>query len=333
MASQRTKLAVGLFMFVGITIAVLAFIWLGMSNYLEKGKLYSIYFEESVQGLEKDSPVKYRGVAIGRVVKISVAPDSKLIEAIVNIDREQHLEKNIVAQLTNAGITGIMFIELDLKDPEEEDKSPELSFKSDYEVIPSKPSNITEILEGISDIFDRVRSIDMKEISNKIKTTLDKVNQTIDDADIKGLSNNLETSLENIKRITEREKWDAILSSIEESSATLKSVMSKADKGMEKFDNTVGTLERLASGKEKQLGDAIDNFKGAIDKVNRLLDNGNSIVAGADDSIHLLARNLIKITENLEEATDNINIISGIIADHPSQLLFGEPPPEKKIEE
>ncbi|MFC1495763.1 hypothetical protein ACFL6W_10815, partial [Thermodesulfobacteriota bacterium] len=109
--------------------------------------------------------------------------------------------------------------------------------------------------------------------------------------------------------------------------------MVKADNGLGKFDNTIDTFERLAVGKEKQLEKAIDNFKLAIDKVNKLLDNGNSIVAGADESIYLLAQNLMKVTRNLEEATDNINRISGIIADHPSQLLFGEPPPEKKIEE
>ena len=333
MDSQRTKLTVGLFMFVGLCIALLAFIWLGMSNYLEKGHLYSIYFEESVQGLEKDSPVKYRGVDIGRVVKLAVAPDSKLIEAIVKIDREHRLEKNIVAQLTNAGITGIMFIELDLKEPEEEDKSPGLSFKSDYEIIPSKPSNITEILEGIDDLFDQIRSIDLETISGKIKTTLDKVNQAIDDANIKGLSASFETSLESIEHIVEKEKWDRILSSVEDSVTTLKSALIQADRGIGKFDNTIGTFERLVAGKEKHLEEAIDDFKMAIDKVNKILDDGDSIVAGADESIYLLARNLMTITKNLEEATDNINRISGIIADHPSQLLFGEPPPEKKIEE
>lgn len=333
MATQKTKLAVGLFMFVGLCIALLAIIWLGLSNYLEKGKLYCIYFEESVQGLEKDSPVKYRGVTIGRVVKIAVAPDSKLIEALVKIDKEHDLGKNIVAQLTSAGITGIMFIELDLKEPDEEDKSPELSFKSDYEVIPSKPSNITEILESIDDLFDQIRQLDLHGISGRIKGTLDKLNQAVDDANIKDLSTSLETSLEDISSIVEREKWDKILTSVDDAVVTFKNAMTKADSGLGKFDNTMDTFENLAVGKEKQLGEAIDNFKLAIDKVNKLLDNGNSVVAGADDSIYILSQSLMKVARNLEEATDNINRISDIIADHPSQLLFGDPPPEKKIEE
>ena len=37
-------------------------------------------------------------------------------------------------------------------------------------------------------------------------------------------------------------------------------------------------------------------------------------------------------TENLEKATDNLNILMELLSDHPSQLLFGEPPPGRKIE-
>jgi len=67
MASQKTKFAVGLFVATGIGVASLAIIWLGMSRYLEKGQYYVSYFNESVQGLDIDSPVKYRGVAIAQL--------------------------------------------------------------------------------------------------------------------------------------------------------------------------------------------------------------------------------------------------------------------------
>ena len=70
MASQKTKFAVGLFVAMGITLAILVTIWLGMSRFLQKGRFYVTYFDESVQGLDVDSPVKYRGVFTGRVESI-----------------------------------------------------------------------------------------------------------------------------------------------------------------------------------------------------------------------------------------------------------------------
>jgi len=115
MASQKAKFIVGLFLVCGIGIALLAFIWLGMSRYFEKGRFYVTYFNESVQGLDKDSPVKYRGVSVGRVHSISVAPDSKLVKVVLKIETGMVLDTNMVAQLKSVGITGSVFIELDQK--------------------------------------------------------------------------------------------------------------------------------------------------------------------------------------------------------------------------
>ena len=58
-----------------------------------KGSLYSVYFDESVQGLQVDSAIKYRGVEIGKVQSIEVAPDNRLIEVIMKIDMEGDLQK------------------------------------------------------------------------------------------------------------------------------------------------------------------------------------------------------------------------------------------------
>ena len=332
MASQKTKFTVGLFVFFGITIAVVAFLWLGMSRFLEKGLYYAIYFDESVQGLDMDSPVKYRGVAVGRVVRIEVAPDSKLIQVVVKLDTGQNLESNIVAQLSVVGITGSMFIELDQKKEDEPDKTPALNFPSEYPIISSKPSNITEILKGLDDFFNQINAIDLEGISGRIKDALDSFNQMIADANIKGLSQNLESSLEDIGNIVERERWDRILSTVEEAMNRLKSMASKADGSMDKFDNSLASIENITAGNEKTIKEAIDDFRTAMEKVNRLLDTGNSMITGADDTIYQLGENLDEIAKNIERAAENINRITDIVTDQPSQLLFGEPRTPKKIE-
>jgi len=98
MINQKAKFFVGLFIAAGIGLAVVTIILLGMSRFLEKGQFYAVYFNESVQGLKIDSPVKYRGVSIGHIERIDLAPDSKLIEVILNIEADISLEENMVAQ-------------------------------------------------------------------------------------------------------------------------------------------------------------------------------------------------------------------------------------------
>ena len=333
MASQKTKFSVGLFVFFGIIIAVLAFLWLGMSQFLEKGQRYAIYFNESVQGLDEGSPVYYRGVDIGRVAMIDVAPDKNLIEVIVQIDNDQSVEPNAVAQLSVAGITGVMYIELDLKEEGETYESPLLNFASGYPIIPSKLSNYEEIVSGLGDFLEQIRAIDLGGISGGIKTSLDNFNQMIADANIKGLSENLESSLEDIGNIVERERWDRILSSVEEAMKRLESMAVKADGSMGKFDNSLASLEKITTSNEMTIKEAIDDFKTAMEKVNRLLDTGNSMITGADDTIYQLGENLDEIAKNIERATENLNKITDTVTDQPSQLLFGEPRAPKKIEE
>ena len=64
--SKTPKFLIGLFITLGVSIGVATIIWVGASKYFEKGSRYVTYFNESVQGLQQDSAVKYRGVAVGR---------------------------------------------------------------------------------------------------------------------------------------------------------------------------------------------------------------------------------------------------------------------------
>jgi phospholipid/cholesterol/gamma-HCH transport system substrate-binding protein len=107
MARKKPLFIVGLFVILGIFIGVSVLVWVGASKYFQKGTFYVTYFDESVQGLQIDSRVKYQGVDVGWVTKIGVAPDYKLVEVVMKIDFKGDLMNNTVAKLEAAGITGI----------------------------------------------------------------------------------------------------------------------------------------------------------------------------------------------------------------------------------
>ncbi|RLB41487.1 MAG: hypothetical protein DRH12_08010 [Deltaproteobacteria bacterium] len=95
---KGSKFAVGLFVLGGSIAAVVLLIFLGATHLFQKGQYYVTYFDESVQGLIKDSPVKYRGVPIGRVDRIRVAPDGRLVEVVLKVESGAKLDDTIVAQ-------------------------------------------------------------------------------------------------------------------------------------------------------------------------------------------------------------------------------------------
>jgi len=355
MISQRIKFTVGLFVASGICIAVAAVIWLGMSRYLEKGQYYSTYFNESVQGLDRDSPVKYRGVTIGRVHSIRVAPDAKLIEVVLNIESGKIPAHEIVAQLKIVGITGSMFIELDLKRPDEPDQSPPLSFPSEYPIVASKPSDISELLRGLDDMMKQIKGLDLRGISDKIKLTLDNANrvmaeadiqgisanmksafagleQAIGDADLKGLSDGVKGSLGRVDYILNRERWQRILGSVEKAGVALNALLLQANASLGKAEMTLDRVDGIIADKEPAVRAALEDFHFAMENANLFLKKATAVASTTDDSINHLRRYLLVTAQNIQRASENLSRLSELIADYPPQLLFGKPPQPRKVE-
>ena len=326
MASRKAKFTVGLFVAGGLAITVLAIVWLGMSRYFEKGRSYVTYFNESVQGLQKDSPVKYRGVPIGRVESIGVAPDSKLIQVILKIETGQKLDHSIVAQLKNVGITGSMLVELDRKKKGEPDQSPVLSFPSEYPIVASKPSEINRLLQGLDDVLNHFKSIDLKGISDKLKLTLDNANIVMADADIKGISGKLQSSLDRADQILKSEKWESILGSVDHAAKSANALMQKAGNSLGKVDRTLVRMENFIAENEKPVSAAVMDLKKAMVNANNLLEKGAAFISSTDDTLNRLKVQLLISAQNLERATEHLDRFLEVIADSPSQLIFGEPP-------
>ncbi|MBU4233457.1 MAG: MCE family protein, partial [Proteobacteria bacterium] len=102
MARQKTNLIIGLFVILGVLMGVVAIIWVGATSYFQKGATYVSYFDESVHGLQLNSAVKFRGVDVGLVESIRVAPDNRNIGVVMKINMRGDLQKNAVAQLKSA---------------------------------------------------------------------------------------------------------------------------------------------------------------------------------------------------------------------------------------
>ena len=136
MATETSKFRVGLFVFISIVILVLILMLYGSKTYFSETKPYVAYFNQSVQGLSVNSDVKFRGVTVGTVSKIGLAPDGILIEVVMNIFYKKFsldVTNNIVRLIT-PNITGIKYLEIEMRDGKP-DKTPKLNFEPPYTVL------------------------------------------------------------------------------------------------------------------------------------------------------------------------------------------------------
>ncbi len=113
MNSKVNYTFVGAFVLISsVLIAVFVF-WLMKPTDKGQARLYNIYFSESISGLNIDSPVKYRGLTVGKVTRMQIAPENNeriLVE--IQIDANTPVKTDTVAKLIAQGITGLLFIDL-----------------------------------------------------------------------------------------------------------------------------------------------------------------------------------------------------------------------------
>ncbi|HEY5946390.1 MAG TPA: MCE family protein, partial [Kofleriaceae bacterium] len=87
MPGTTTQFKLGLFAVIALIGIAAAAVGLGIRGARKETIRYETYFDESAQGLELGAPVKYRGVRIGNVSDISIAPDRKQVRVGLAIDR------------------------------------------------------------------------------------------------------------------------------------------------------------------------------------------------------------------------------------------------------
>ncbi|MBN1474994.1 MAG: MCE family protein [Syntrophaceae bacterium] len=203
MAGRTSKFLIGIFVITGTVLAAVIIIWVGASDFFRKGSIYVTYFDESVQGLQADSTVKYRGVEVGKVKSIKVAPDDRLIEVAMKIELSSDLQNHTEAQLRTTGITGIVFIELDQVRPGEKSSSPKITFQTSYPVIPSRRSEISRLLEDTNEIMKSIKAVDFKGLSDQLKSTTLAVENFIGGKQTNSVMSNLESTTANIDKAME----------------------------------------------------------------------------------------------------------------------------------
>jgi len=295
MAGKTSKFMVGLFVTLGVVITVVAIIWVGATKYFEKGNRFVTYFDESVQGLQKDSLVKYRGVEVGRVERISVSPDNKLISVVMKINLRDNLPKTTITQLRVAGITGMVFVELDRQKKGEAERSPKISFPSEYPIIPSRPSEIAKIMTGVGTVVDKFADMDTRGIFDQVKSTVAQI-------EIFFRGKDMEAIIANIKALTGSLKDSSARIDKMIAAGRLEDILVEANQALAETKRVMATMQEEMRGM---------NLHEAMNKARAIA-------------------NEVKATsENLRQTSETLDAFMGRINDRPPDLIFGKPPKKR----
>jgi phospholipid/cholesterol/gamma-HCH transport system substrate-binding protein len=159
----------GLFVSLTLLALVVFVIWLAGIHRGGDYERYTIHFSDSVSGLDKDGYVKYKGVEVGKILALRLAPDrSDLVKVDIEVKTSTPVHARTIAKVEMLGITGQNCIELST---EAADKAPPPRLPGEkYPVLKGTANSLSkrfletlaaidELSKGSAKMVDSVRAL------------------------------------------------------------------------------------------------------------------------------------------------------------------------------
>ncbi|MFW2568097.1 MlaD family protein [Aliarcobacter butzleri] len=280
---------IGLFVSSLFTLLVIFIFWLGKYG-LEDKKYddYSIFFSESVSGLNIGSSIKFMGFEVGTVKDIKINPyNSEEIQIDIQIQKGTPIKEDNFAILGNLGITGLKYIEL-----KGGSNNSKLLGENQYgmKVVKSKTSALTTFVDSTEDI------------TKEITILLGQMKKVLNDENISNFSSLLSKSEKSIENI---EQFSAYLV--------------KNEKKIDELINSMKSFANTGHSSFASVKTSADSFKELTTKIKEEFDKGTFDLKGmSSESFENLNSLLKNLENNLNLTQDLINNIN----ESPSDLLL-----------
>ncbi len=300
----KKNFLLGIFVISALIVGIIMLIGFGLLESF-RPKVYLVtYTNESVQGVNIGSQVKFRGVSVGSVENISILSDNKLIKIEMSITPDafifrkmtnEEMRKNLCrkmlqdeiksglnCRLDYAGITGLRYVELDFFTDNGiiKDVDPVLSHEQIY--IPMVPSVFSSMFNMLNESLTRISKIKFEEMSDNIIQNLNEIRAIFNSDEVKNtivnietISNNLEKVTSSINGVLSKEKLEALIGNLEEAIKSFERLGKSAESELLKSD---------IPSSSRQLRDTLQNIselKGKVENtlfiLNKVLDNISSL--------------------------------------------------------
>lgn len=341
MIRKHDYFKLGAYIICGTCLLVAVIIVLGAGRYFKTTYTVETYFDESVNGLEIGSPVKLRGVRIGRVADIdfvaniyrrAAEKERRYVYVVCDIDPDMfndldkddfkhHLENEVNQGLrvrpTTLGLTGQLFLNL-VYDKSDTSKSLSIDWSPEDPYIPSVPSTLSRIEEAVTTISKTLSSISKEDIASIIKDVKSIFN-TIDNfmktdggkkaaSHLLGVLDETKKLLERTNQILGNPAIDNILPEVAGAATGINKVI------------TASADDIIATAKEAR--QAVTSFKKASDVLAKLLadprmDKAMSEIAPTLQNVAKASKDL---TASVKKVHALVNRLNGVVASEEATL-------------
>ncbi|HYF07985.1 MAG TPA: MlaD family protein [Acetobacteraceae bacterium] len=335
----RLYFGVGLLILVGLGLAVGFVLFLTSGRLTGDSLVFETYSQESVTGLDIGAPVRFRGVAIGRVTEIALAsslytvqnsdltaPEFRLVVLRFAVDRQrigvtpsldQALNAGLRVRIATQGITGVNYLELDFADP---GRYPvvTLPWEPRYPVIPSVPSTVAQVTSAAERLVQRLDTIDFESLLGNLTGLLADLRRVAGSEDVARAVREAAEAMTTLRTAIAEADIAATLRDVREAARSVNETAEGAGRIIEAPE--LGGAVRQAAQAAADLRAAIARLPAAVQALETTLRAARAATTDTQADLVPLLRDLRATAANLRDVTEALRR-------SPSQVLLGAPPP------
>lgn len=343
MPAKANYFKLGLFILAAIAIAVAMVLAFGASRIFQRTVALETYIDDSVQGLDIGSKVRYRGVLLGEVKRLGFTAEQYeldkplgqrkpyvLVEAVLNISRlgplgdadvelmQQYIDQGLRIRVAPQGITGINYLELDFVDPQLNPPLP-IDWKPNNPYIPSARAKLVQFTNQVETVLRALEEVDFKKLARNFNDLVVTTTRKVDALPVEKMGAEATTLLAELR---ETNRKLGVLVAGDDTKAAIAEMRAAAVRLRQVLENpaldTLPDEVASAAGRVRAVADS-ERLHRAIATLDNILARLDQALAGGEHDIAATLNNLRQTTENLRELTEAARR-------YPAGTLFGAPP-------
>ncbi len=351
MTQNANFFKLGLFVIIAFGLGAAFLIAFGAGKFFKTETLAETCFDESVQGLDIGSEVKYKGVKIGTVkaittptklyniqsnyvlVTFSLADDCYVGQTgkTSSIRIQKAIAEGLSIHLAFKGLTGAAYLETDYFGRRETPL--EITWQPTNLYVPSRKSSMKRMGDALNELLDHLSVVKLTDITAELKNLLQTLNQKANALNMVQISSQTESLLKEVRKTNQTlfttltsEDFTRLIADAQGSFTGLKTIMENAkqpiNNTLKDFEKAAGNTKNMTTSLEASLDNNLETILGSLNKTSSLLEK---MVWLNGDSVQ-------RAIENFEDTSENLKQLSIELKRYPGRLLFESPPVENTPE-
>jgi paraquat-inducible protein B len=322
MKQQAHTFKIGVFVIVGLGIALAAVVLIGSGRLFARVVPMIVYFESSVNGLSVGAPVKFKGVPVGQVRSIHIAYDEQRIRQYIPVlleldegrvitatgrqldlnDREfmqAQVDIGFRASLQlESFISGRLFVQLDYLEYAAE---PRYLHTGPYFEVPAVATGLPEFMESLS-------RTDLAGMAIDLRTLLRALNRMIQDLEVVTIREELVNTLSALRSTMHSPGLTNLVQSVNLAADQLQQFLQATRPEVSRLSDDLSSFTH-----ESAL--TLAELRRALEDIQRVLGPNSVPLAQVQETLR-----------DLGDAAQSVRRVADTLQRTPSVLITGRPP-------